>query len=161
MCDPVTVGLIAAGGQAVGGGVQAFGQYQAGVAQKKVADYQASLERVRASMAEQQGMVAQTQSDKGFAQQMGRARTAEAAGGVVVDGAGSAQDYALSAAAEHAVEKFMIKQQAQQAIWGFQTQSDLLKYQGRMAKRAGVLNAAGSLLSSASQAGGSAAGAMK
>jgi hypothetical protein len=148
MCDPVTIGAIVTG---AGKGVDLYSNYESMAAEKKVTDYQASLARVRASLSEQQSFVTQDQADKGFAQQMGRARTAEAAGGVVVDGAGSAQDYALSAASEHAVEKAMIKQQAQQEIWGFQTQADMLRYEGRMKKRAWMMNASGSLLSGIGQ----------
>lgn len=149
-----TMGSLLVGATVAGAALSAYGSYQSGQAQKEAANYQAKMDRQRASMAEQQGFVEQSKADKQFAQQMGYARTAQA-GSVLLESAGSSSaDYALSAASEHAAEKAMIAQNAGMQAWGYSAQSELTKYQGKMAAQAGLFNAGGSLLSGIGQAGG-------
>jgi hypothetical protein len=153
MCEPVSITLATVA--IVGGGLAAYGQYTSGQAAKKAGDEQARLNTIRASMAEKQGMIAQVQSDKEYAQRVGHGRTATASGGVLLEGrAGSSySDWAIGSAEEHAAEKAMIGQNAAMAAWGFESQANLDRYGGRMAARAGTYNAWGTGLSALASAG--------
>ena len=133
---------------AVGGGaMSAYSQYSAGQAQKNAADYQAQLDDTRAGMAESQGYIQQRQSDIQFGNTLARAQTGVASNGLVL-GQGSAADYNISAAQQHAIEKDIIGRNAGMQEWGYNANASLERYQGKNAARSGDFGAIGSMMSS-------------
>ena len=148
--DPFSWAAIGVYAAIAGSATSAYSSYRSGQAQKDAADYQAQLNKLRAATAEQQGQIAQQQSDKDYAQAFGHGLTAEA-DSVLLEGrqGSSAQTWAIGAAREHATEKAMIAQQAEMQAWGFSTQATLDRMQGNSAARAGTMNATGTLLEGA------------
>ncbi len=143
--DPVSLAIIGASASVAGGGMGAFSQFMAGQQQRRAADYQAQLNDTRAGLAEQQGNIKQYQQDIRYGQMASGEKTGAAARGVLV-GAGSEANIQSSMEQQHAMEKSIIAQQAGMQEWGYQTEAKEERYGGKMAARAGDMNAAGTML---------------
>lgn len=129
----------------------AYSQDQAGRAQNKAAKYQAKLDEMRAAQAESQGYIEQRQADLKYGNVLSRAQVGMASSGVLM-GQGSAADYNLSAADQHAIEKEIISRNAYSQEWGYKANATLMRYQGKMAQRSGSMNATGTMLEGVSNA---------
>lgn len=147
--------------------VAAVGAVSSGIASKNAADYQAQVANNNAIVAQQNAEYAlkagsaqaENQSRKGAAN-LGRIKTAIAAGGVDVN-SGSALDTQVGQRETNQLDTETVLNNAQLQAYGYRTQqtnfeseAKLDTMKGEAAETSGYLKAGGDLLSSASSIGG-------
>ena len=160
MCSPmmgVTLGM-----QAISGAMQAKGQYEQGKAEEQAYKHQAAvneqnakLAQVSADNARQGAMIEEEKSGKQFEQLMGTQRAVMAANGL--DGGSVTNSMVLQdTAREGAEEATWIRHQGMMKKWGFQNEqhqhlrdADMNRAAGKNARKAGKMNALGTLLGTA------------
>ena len=160
MCSPimgVTLGM-----QAISGAMQAKGQYEQGKAEEQAYKHQAAvneqnakLAQVSADIARQGAMIEEDKSGKQFEQLLGTQRAVMAANGL--DGGSGTNSMVLQdTAREGAEEATWIRHQGMMKKWGFQNEqyqhlrdADMNRAAGKNARKAGKMNAFGTLLSTA------------
>ena len=156
MCDITTALVI------VGGAISVAGQMQASQAAQQQANFQAAVARNNEIIA---GRLAEDARARGKAQSarqanitrqlIGRQRVVQAGLGQLVD-TGSALDLTADAAATGKLEERIIQTNAEREAIGFLTQgmnfaaeAQLLRLQGRAARRAGIIGAFGTAITTA------------
>jgi hypothetical protein len=182
MCELATVAIIAT---AAAGGTQAYGQYQSGVAQNKMYQFQADQNRMEGNLAVTRGqkqseLIQDTASREGKRLKTDQAgfsasqRAAMAASGVT---GVTAQDITSDSFSKQRLDELALRynydtksyevtEGAKYQKYALDTQADQLSLAGKNAKKAGKMNAFGTLLSTAASmammgmmAGGAGAGA--
>lgn len=146
--------IISMASGAVSSGISAYGSYQSGKFQKKMAEYQANLNVQRASIAEQQGRMDSMAAAERARQLVAAGRVAGAGSGRMLDPGVVGDGLALwevDVQEASAMERENIASNSQLASWGFMTNSEMNKAQGRYARFAGNLGAAGNILSGTAQ----------
>jgi len=146
-------GMIASMGMSfLGTGMKAFGEVQAGNAQDKMLHRNADIADLQAKDALQRGEIDQKKIRRRTEQVIGSQRVNLAAQGVDVN-KGSSLDVVADAAYLGKLDELTIKNNAAKEAWGYRTQADDLRYQGRLAKKKGeqaafntILGGAGSML---------------
>jgi hypothetical protein len=170
MCNPAIV----VGAMAAAGATQAYGQYQEGIAANKMYQYQANQER-------QQGAAALARADKQSqliqdsakfegkqqkikaAETMASQRAAMTAMGMDASSV-TAGDIASSSLSKSALDEMAIRynadakswattEEGKYANWTAQNQANMFSSSGKSAKKAGKMNAFGTLLGTAANIG--------
>ena len=153
MCEPVTIMAITAGVSALGAGASAYSQYQQGQFQEKVGERNAQVQDAKAQEAVRIGSIAEERQRTITRQTMGAQRAAMATTGLEVD-SGSFGDILADTAKFGELDAQTVRTNALKEAWGLQIDATNSRLQGSMAGKAGKMNAAGTLLSGASQAFG-------
>lgn len=145
----------------VGSGIQAYGQYSQAKAEKKAAFRQAELETMRAAEARSQAADAALEQGERRRQLVATGLAGAAANGVALNASplDTSSIWEQDQEAVGAYETSKIEHDADVQAWGFLSNADMLRYQGKMATYAGRYKAWGSLLSGAGSAAGSASSA--
>lgn len=160
------VPIIAAVAGIAGAGISAYGQMQAGEAQKDAANYSAQVAANNKIIADQNaehalqaGQVQAAATSLKGAETAGRIKTGQAASGIDVN-TGSAVDVQESQREQEKLDTLTVLNNAQLQAYGYrsqgvgyQAQSELDKATAKQAPVAADLAAAGGLLSSASSIG--------
>jgi hypothetical protein len=160
---PTGLAALGIGATALGGVVSAVGGIESANAQKKAAEYQSQVAQNNAQLASQQANQTMAAGDQAAANeglkaraQVGAIKAAQGASNVDVN-TGSALDTRASAAELGELNAMTVRSNASKQAYGYQTnatsdlaQAGLYKMQAQQAPTAGLLNASGSLLSSAS-----------
>lgn len=154
MCEPIsatTMATIAAGTAIAGTGVSVYSAIQQGNAAKASANYNAEMQRRAADDALQRGSISAAEHrDK--VRQMIASQDATMAGGGADITSGSPLKLTTDTAGMGELDALRILNNSQREASGLNAQAENTRYTGRMAQRAGYMNAAGSLLSGASAA---------
>lgn len=167
MCDPVTAAITAT---AIGGGVQAYGEYQKGSAENKYYQYAANQNEkqaqiVRARAHEQSKIENRAGSEKLKEQKINAAklsssqRAAMVANGISLDSK-TAEDITNDSFTQEQLDEQAIKYNADSRVWeirekakydsyGLLSQAEQYRTAGRNAKQAGKIGAFTTLLSTA------------
>ncbi len=170
----VTAGMSIAAGTAitagvVGAGVSAYGQYQQGVAQKKMYDYQQKSQELQANYDlkigqaqaeadETTGSLQMKQLVQNQAELEGSQRAAEGAAGTA--GSVNAENIATSTFTKQQLDQQMLRyntdikawsatESAKGAAWNARTQAEQYGIAGKNARTAGELSATGTILGEA------------
>ena len=150
MCEPTTIAL---GVALAGTAVSAYGAYQQGQTQKKIANYNAKVGELNADDAIQRGAIAADQQRAKVRQILGTQRAVMGASGAEV-GSGTLGKVLEQTSTLGELDARQIEVNAQREAWGLRTQGALGRVEGDAAAEAGTLNAFGSLLTGGSQAYG-------
>lgn len=159
MCELATAALAVA---AVGAGVSAYGQYQAGQAAKDQASYQSAVARNNAILAERaaqdalaRGELAERKQNIQTAQLLGRQKAVFAANGVDPN-LGSALDLTTDTAGFGKLDALTIRANAEREALNYRTQgmnfqgeAGLADARGRSAATAGMIGAGSTALTGA------------
>lgn len=149
MCAPA----IAIGAMIVGGVMKAWGDYQQGQMQGKLADNAAAVDRQKAVQATEMGSIASAQQVQRMHQIIGKQRSAEAASGTVVD-AGTNADLVTDTTNAGLTNANIEANNALREAWGYRADADVQEAQGKYARRSGTWNAIAGLVSTAGAAYG-------
>lgn len=140
------------GMQAIGAGMSAYGQIQAGNQADKLYQRNAQIAEIQAKDALARGRVEAKRARRQTEQVIGAQRTGFAAQGVDVN-RGSALDIQADAAYLGELDALTIRNNAAKEAWGYRTQADDLRFQGAVAKQEGqfgafktIIGAGGSML---------------
>lgn len=140
---------------ALGSVMTAYGSYQSGKNQAKVAEFQAKQANANAEAALEEGRVAEAQQRRKVAQTMGTQRASLAASGAdISDMDSSAQSILGDTAQWGDYDARMIRYNSEMQAWNYKNQAAQHRAEGKMASRAGAIGAGASLLSGASQVAG-------
>jgi hypothetical protein len=165
--DPVTLGAIAIGGNLIGGGISAFGNYSAGQATKQADFYQAQVARNNAAIEEQNaqwstesGEAASEKQAMDTRAKAGAIRTEFAAGGVDPN-SGSAGKVQQAQAMLGELDAMTLRSDTARKVYGYKVAetsdlatANLKMAEGEEAEKAGDIAAVGSLLGGATSAAG-------
>lgn len=132
----------------VGTGLKAFGQVQAGNEQDKILHRNADIADAQAQDALTRGKINEKKMRRQTEQTIGSQRVNLAAQGVEIN-SGSALDTQADAAYLGELDAKTIQTNAKKEAWGYKTQADNLRYQGRVAKKEGDLGAFNTILGGA------------
>lgn len=152
MCDP-TGGVLTAALLAGGAAVTAYGQYQVGQYEQKVANMNAKLAGQQARDAEARGNIAEQTHLQKVRQMLGAQRARLGASGIEVN-SGTALDLTTDTARMGAMDALTIRNNAAREAWGYRVQGVNYKAQGELAAAQGTNQAMGTLLTGGSQAYG-------
>ena len=155
MCEPVsatTLAAISVGAAAVAGGVSAYGSYQQGRAQVKLARYNEQAARNAARDAQLRGREEETRFRQQLSQFKGSQRAALAGAGVTLD-QGSALRIQEDTARFGELDALNVRANTQREQLSFLAQADEQQYRRRQSRMAANLRTAGGLLSTASSVG--------
>lgn len=154
MADPVTLAFAAAAASTV---ISAGGAYEEGVQAKNSADYKAKQLEVNAG---QQRAMGQRQAIE--ARRQGRLAESKLQANAAASGAGASDPTVVGLAqdigAESEYNALTQLYNAEEQARGMEGEGSLLRYEGRMAKRAGTRKAITTLLSPSNYMSGSTAG---
>lgn len=163
MCEPGTLMMAAT---VITGGIQAYGQIEQGNAAYEAAQYQAQVERNnaisernKAIQERQKGEQEATQKRREVARIIGQQRANVGASGVEMTG--SPLDVLEDTALQGALDVAMIRHNAEIrardrefSAQNFDAQSELTMMSGRAARRAGMISALGTVVSTGSSVAG-------
>ena len=135
----------------VGTGVSAYGQYQQGEYQSKVAQNNAFVQRQLAQRALQRGEREEQRHRMQVAKVKGDQRAAFGASGR--DISGSASDILVDTAEMGELDALMIRSNAADDAYAYEVGAVNSRAQGKLARRRGVYGAAGTLLSGGGRVG--------
>lgn len=141
MCD-ATAALVAMG---VGGGMQAYGQYQSGKFNADMANAQAGIAEQSSRDALGRGAADANASLQQAAKAASSQRAAMAAGGVDV-GSGTALDVLADTASAGAFDAAIAKNNAAREAYGYQVQAAMSRAEAKQARRQGNMGAVSSIL---------------
>jgi len=148
MCD---WGISAAITSIVAAGVSAYSSYESGQSQKKASEYNAEMQNRAAKQEIQQGNIkAQEMRDR--ARKIAGTQAAGFGAAGLDTTSGTASDILDESRMFGELDALRSINNAQRTAYGLQAQSELDLWQGHAAARGGMLSAAGSLLSGASNA---------
>lgn len=136
---------------AVGTGISAYNQYQQGKAQQSLDNYNASLEDQQAAVTQRDAAVNANRQRYQNRQLQGTQHAAIGASGVVGD-VGSPLLVQAKQAAYMELNAQETERQGEVAAYNMRTQAQIDRYSGRVARRAGTMNAVGTLLQGAGNA---------
>jgi len=151
MCEPMTI--IALSAAVLGGVMTAKSQKDQGDFTEAMGKRNAQTEQAKADEAIRIGAIDEERQRTQTKQIMGEQRAGMASTGLEVD-SGSFGDILADTAKFGELDAQTIRANALKDAWGFKGEATNSLLQGSMAGRAGSMNAAGTLLSSASQAFG-------
>lgn len=138
-------GYLALGGlaiSAVGTGLSAYGQYQAGKYQEDIAESNARIAELQAAQRLDQAAEEKRKLGLQVAQIRGRGRTAFAAGNVRL-GSGSVLDWDADLTETAVLDYDTIDYNAALDVWGMENQAANLRAEGGLARRRGAFGAVG------------------
>ncbi len=135
---------------AVGTAVSAYGQYQAGKAQKRAYEYNAAIQEQNARIAREQAEYEARRQESRTRKMLARQRVAYAGSGFV-SSAGTALDTLRQTMTEGEMDKMAILYGGDVESVNQRSQAALSRMQGKAAYKAGMFNAAGTLLSGGGQ----------
>ena len=136
----------------VGTAVSAYGQYQAGKAQKAAYDYNAQIEERNAQIARDQAAYDAKQQEKRTRQISASQRVAYAAGGFTM--AGTPLDTLRQSATEGEMDRMAILYGGDVEAANRESHAELARMQGTAAKTAGTYAAAGTAIGGFGSAAG-------
>lgn len=162
MADPFSLTAISLGATALGGGVSALGQIMGGRSQAAMFQYQSGIAAMNAQIAKQNadyaiatGEVSAQEAGMKTRAQMGQTVAQQGAGGLAV-GSGSNARVVTSELALGQEDQALIRSNAAKQAYGYEVgaaqataQSQLYGTAASQAKTAGMVGAAGSILSAA------------
>lgn len=148
MCEPTTIAAITV----ASAGLQAFGSIQQGNYQSAVARNNQVIAERAAVDAEQRGAEAEQQQRQRTQQVLGRQKAMMAANGLDIS-SGSAGDLLADTRRYGELDALTVRSNADREAYGYRAQAAQYGADAKMARRAGYLNAAGSLLTGASLVG--------
>lgn len=148
-----TTGLLIAGlaTSVVGTGVAAYSAYQQGKAQQGLANYNAAVNEQAALDTQRDGRIAAQQTRAQNRKQLARTRALYAKAGVVV-GTGTPLLVQVEQAGELEMRALEVQQQSNAQAAQLRQQAAFDRVGGSVAKRAGTLNTAATILQGASSA---------
>lgn len=134
-----------------GTAMQALGAIQQGNAEKAAADYNADMLRRSADIERQQAVAREEAKRRETAGILGRQRAffAQSGGGM----GGSAADVMQESAINAELDALTLRYEGDLRARGFESEAAMEKFKGKQAKRAGYMNAVGSILSGAAAYG--------
>lgn len=146
-------------------GVQAYGQYKAGKAEKTAYNYNADIEQQKADVTRQASQLYEFQATKNLQALIGNQRTQYAASGIDVTG-GSPIEVMTDTLSKGYLDIAIQKYNYETAARGFESQSVMDRYAGKQKEKLANAQAISSLLSAGGDAassfsGGSSAGKTK
>ena len=162
MADPVTIGVVGMGASALGGVVNAFGNWFGGQTKGAMYDYQAGIAQMNAAVDRQNaqyalysGEVKAQQAGMKARFQIGQARADQGASGLdVSSGSAAAVRDGMFKIAQQ--DTSIIRSNAAKIAYGYQVdaaskeaEATLDKYAASTSRTAGLIGAAGSLLGAA------------
>ena len=150
MCD-ATAALVAMG---VGGGMQAYGQYQSGKFNADMANAQAGIAEQSSRDALTRGAADANTSLQQAAKAASSQRAAMAAGGVDV-GSGTALDVLADTASAGAFDAAISKNNAAREAYGYQVQAAMSRAEATQARRQGNMGAVSSIMTTGASIYGS------
>jgi hypothetical protein len=153
MCDPVTMGTIALVTTAAGGVMSAYGQYESGKYQEKVAKNNAIIQQRMAKDALKRGQTAEDRHRDKVAQFKSQQAAKMGAAGIDL-GVGSATDLLADTAMMGELDALTIRSNAQREAYGHGVQAQNYLSQGELARSQGTYGAIGTLLTTAGSAAG-------
>jgi hypothetical protein len=151
MCDPATAALVLT---AVGGTMSAYGQYQSGKYQEKVAKNNAIIQGRMAEDALKRGQTAEDKHRDRVAQFKSQQAAKMGAAGIDL-GVGSATDLLADTAMMGELDALTIRSNAQREAYGHDVQAQNYLSQGELAKSQGTYGAISTLLTTAGSAAAS------
>lgn len=137
------------GMMAIGTGMSAYGKIKAGSDADKLFGRNATIAEIQAQDAIARGKIEEKKSRRVTEQVIGAQRTGFAAQGVDVN-RGSALEVQADAAYLGELDALTIRNNAAKEAWGFRTQSEDLRYRGKLAKREGISDALNTIVASGS-----------
>lgn len=146
MCSPAAGMAL----QMAGGVLQAHAQYTAGRMQERLARRNAQIAKRQAVDSIMRGQVEAQQKRQAVGALVARQRAAVGASGAVVD-TGATLSLVEDTVAVGELEALTIENNAMREAWGHKEHAKNLRYEGRMAKKMGAMQASGTLLSTAGQ----------
>jgi hypothetical protein len=160
MCNvAAALNAFAAAGTLAATGVSMHAAREQGKFQKDMMNYQAGLERQRASLAEKNAEIQAARLRQQRRMETAAGMTEFAAHGMLLDGdpESAPNVWEQDMAAETAWRVEELRTQAMYEAWGFNANASMLAAQGRMARRGATMEMWGAGLSGLSQAAGMAA----
>lgn len=148
MCDPVTMSTLAV----VAGGVQAYSQIQQGQSASAAADYNARELENQATSIRNKGTEEENIKRRETAEFKARQRAMLGASGIDID-SGSAADLQQDTDLLGEVDALRIRRNFNERADVADTQAEITAAEGRAAKRASNLAAAGTILSTGASVG--------
>jgi len=146
MCEPATIAIAGLAMGAAGAGISAYGQYQAGKYQQKVAQNNARVADMQAAQRLDQAGEEKRKLGLQVADIRGKGRVAYAGGNVAL-GSGSVLDWDADLTESAVLDYNSIDYNAALDVWGLQNQAQNLRAEGDMARRAGTMGAVATLIS--------------
>ena len=143
--SPTSIAL--AGLQAVGAGLSAYGQYEAGQAGAKINLFNARVAVFQALNAVERGQRNESRLRLAVRGIIGAQRSAFAAAGVDVN-TGSAAEIQADTAALGEQDALTIRNNAALEAWGYRTQAEISRYQAKVQKRAATFGVISTILGS-------------
>lgn len=155
MCEPISATTMTymAIASAAGTAISAYGSYQQGQNQKKIADYNARMADFQAQDAMKRGAIAADQKAAEVRQMEGRQRAVMGVSGVDV-GVGTLGKVLDQTATMGELDTRTIEQNAMREAWGYENQGTSSRLQGEFASQAGTLGGFGTLLAGGARAYG-------
>ncbi len=151
MCDPLTASVALT---LASGGVEAIGQYQAGVYNERIADRNAQMQEAAAAHALARGGVAASNLNAQVTRTLGAQRNRLAASGVEV-GEGTPLDLLVGSAQVGALDVATLEANAEREAYQYRANAAIARAQGDSARRQGTYGAVGTILTTGAQAGSS------
>ena len=146
MCEPITTTAgLALYSSLAATAVTAYGAYQQGQGQKKVAEYNAKVADVQAEDATNRGFVAADQQRARVRQIAGQQTAAMGASGTTV-GEGTTGLVLDQTATMGELDARQIELNAQREAWGLRSQAAGARFSGALSEQAGTMGAVGSLI---------------
>lgn len=142
--------MAAAAVAAVSGGLEAFGDYQAGKAQKNATKYNAKLQRAQAEEIEKAASDEDAQLKRRIRRLMAKQRAATATSGFTLTGLPG--DTIIETAYEAGIDAARIRNRATSQAASLRAGAGLQTYEGEAALYAGKLGAGSTLLTRGTQA---------
>lgn len=146
MCEPVAIGLTIASGL-----MTAYGQHQQGLAQEKIANYNAATVETQAKDVVDQGVLASDAQRTKVRQILGQQRAAMGASGAEGSSMNRVLDQTVALGEEDVQQ---IRLNALRDAWGLREQAKATRYGGAVAAASGRSQAVGTLLTTGAQAYG-------
>ena len=153
MCEPITATTAALYLAGAGTAISAYGAYQQGQNQKKIANYTAQANEYQAQDVIQRASISADQQRAKVRQIMGTQTAIMGASGAEV-GSGTLGSVLNQTATLGELDARTIENNAMKEAWGYRSQSQLGKVEGEFASQTGTLGAFGSLLTGGAQAYG-------
>lgn len=150
MCDPATIAVTA---MVVGGGLQAYGQVQAGQDEARIEAQNARNADQAAIDAERRGDIEEQAHRDKVRAMLGTQRATFAANNVDSN-TGSALGVLTDTVRFGELDALTIRNNAAREAWGYRTEAASARARGHAAKRAGNLGGFGTALTSGAQAYG-------
>ena len=147
MCEMMTISTMLMAGKSA---VNAYSSYQSGQSEKQAADYNAKMMEQSAQDTIQRGADSAAEHRQKVKKMISSQVVGYAASGVDPN-TGTPLDVGVETAGMGELDALRIVNNAQREAWGLNTQASLVRYRGKMAGRAGTMNAVGSILGGASE----------